>query len=468
MTRCAKSRSSWSAPIIAAVLLLASTAAFAQTPQDPQAGTGPAAGPSAQQPAAAASPAQTPVILGPTREIKLGENTWFRMGFQVQAWFKAAQDRIVQFDGGDGGYALDFYCRRCRIFATGSVVKDVTFNILMEASNFGKADPVTGVKSFVAPVVLDAYGQVKFVNAFQFSAGSILLPLTRNGLQPTTTYVSIDNANVDTTPILQGNSTVLRDLGVQANGFFLDDHLEYRLGVFQGSRAPAVTSGVGGATTQTASHNPPRVVAMASFNFWDTEKGYVNGGHYYGTKKVLGVMLNADYQQLRKVDSPAPGSVKDAYMGLSGAVFINYPLSGSGNAKGGGDEIVGLLQGGLYDGGGRSPADPTSPGTYSAVLRQINLLAELGYFNKALQMSFFGKLEARSIAGYYSDAVKAANNVRWAAVGFKYYVAPANLFNFALQYERVQFPDAPSAGGALPVAQSGTHNLTFQTQMLLY
>ena len=473
MNRCAKQSSTRVAASLASALLLGALSASAQTDKDKTENATGAPAPTEQQPRsgsyvpqpAAAAPAEgTPVMMGPTREVKLAEHTWFRFGFQVQAWFKAAQDRIVQFDGGDGGYALDFYCRRCRLFATGSVVKDITFNLLMEASNFGKADPVTGVKAFVAPQFLDAYGQVKFNNFISLSAGSILLPLTRNGLQPTTTYLSIDNANVDTTPILQGNSTVLRDLGMQANGFFLDDHLEYRLGVFQGTRAPAVTTGTGAGatTTQTAGHNPPRVVAMLSYNLWDTEKGYVNGGHYYGAKKVFGFMVNADYQILRKVDSPGPGFSKDAYMGLSAATFINYPLSGSANPKTGGDELVGLLQFGMYDGGGRSPVDPTSPGTYSAVLRQINLLAEAAYFNKAAQMSFFLKLEARKIAGYYADAVKASNNVQWAAIGLKYYVAPGNLFNFGLQYERVQFPDAPAT------AQNGTHNITFQTQMLLY
>ncbi|HYV66966.1 MAG TPA: hypothetical protein VE964_12035, partial [Myxococcales bacterium] len=195
------------------------------------------------------SPVPTFAVLGPSREIKLAENTWFRFGAQVQAWYKIAQDRITQADGSSGTYAMDFYCRRCRLFTTGSVVKNVFFNVLFEATNLGKGDPATGAKNTVAPnsvplvgvpSVLDAYAQVKFVDAFWLSGGSILLPLSRNGTQPTTTYLSIDVANITTTPVLQGNSNVLRDLGIQANGFFLDNHLEYRVGVFQGSRQAAV------------------------------------------------------------------------------------------------------------------------------------------------------------------------------------------------------------------------------------
>jgi hypothetical protein len=474
--RLAETASRWRSLLFA--LALVAPAAWAQTDQTgadkPQTTeTTPA------KPAEPARGAPLPAFaqLGPSREIKLGENTWFRFGAQVQAWFKVAQDRILQAGGDEGGYAYDFYCRRCRLFTTGSVVKDVYFNILFEASNLGKADVTTGAKSFAAPSILDAYAQVKFADAFWFSGGSILLPLTRNGTQPTTTYLSIDNANVDTTPILQGNTNVIRDLGFQANGFFLANHLEYRLGVFQGSRAPAKVSGT--AVSQTAGHNPPRFVSYLLLNFWDPETGYVNGGHYFGAKKVLGVMGNFDYQILRNQDPsllPAPlpnglNASKNAYYGFSGAAFINYPLSGSPSPKGG-DEFVALLQFGYYDGGFRgtlaSPAAVANVGTYPAVLKQQNYLAEAAYYNHGGHFSIFGKYEQRKISGDYVLAFRQAlpatisPSQTWIAGGLKYYVAPFNLYNFALQYERINNDDAPST------QQGGTNNFTFQMQMILY
>ena len=274
------------------IAMLVAAAASAQTSQTGQQTEKPQAPETAP-----ARPTGTPLPavaqIGPAREIKLAEYTWFRFGAQVQLWFRAAQDRVRQPDGSDGGYAFDFFCRRCRFFTTGSIVKDVYFNVLFEAGNVGRADPVTGARATAVPQVLDAYGQVKFTNAFWLSGGSILMPLTRNGTQPTTTYVSIDTSNVAATPILQGNTNVIRDLGIQANGFFADNHVEYRLGVFQGTRQA-------GMATESAGHNGPRIVAMLSANLWDPETGYVNGGHYYGTRKVLGVMGNFDYQALRK------------------------------------------------------------------------------------------------------------------------------------------------------------------------
>ena len=311
---------------------------------------------------------------------------------------------------------------------------------------------------------------MKFADAFWLSGGSILLPLSRNGLQPTTTYVTIDVSNIAQTSVLQGNSFVLRDLGFQANGFFLANHLEYRLGMFQGSRQPSIA-------TQTASHNAPRFVGMLSYNFWDTETGYVNGGHYYGAKRVLGVMVNADYQIFRKnaPGLPVPGGTanqvaatgqdKNAYYGLSGAVFLNFPLSGTPSPRGG-DEIVGLLQFGYYDGGFRqnstTPFAVTNAGTYPNVLKQTDYLAELGYYNHTGHFSVFGQFEKRMISDDYPAALKIASNQTWIASGVKYYVGPFNFMNFALQYERIINNDAPSA------QQGGTNNLTFQMQTLLY
>ncbi|HET7787789.1 MAG TPA: hypothetical protein VFL36_17590 [Myxococcales bacterium] len=408
---------------------------------------------------------------GPTRELKLGPDTWFRFAVQIQAWAQAHQDRRTAPGTNDGSYGYDFFCRRCRFFTTGSVVKNVFFNFLFEAGNVGKADPVTGAKNPPTPQVLDAYGQVKFADAFWVSAGSILLPLTRNGTQPTTTYLSLDNANVDTSPILQGNTNVIRDLGVQANGFFLDNHLEYRLGVFQGSRQPA------NGTAQTAGHNGPRVVASLMLDFWDPEVGYVNGGHYYGTKKVLGLMGNWDYQSFRKdaPGLPAPtaptanqpaGQDKDAYMGFSAAAFINYPLSGA-PSKTGGDEIAATLQVGYYNGGFATNAAgvTTNQGTYPNVLKQMNYLAEAAYYNHAGHFSVFGKYEKRALSDDNILPLRqsaAIGNVTWIAGGLKYYLAPANLMNLALQYERTIVDDAPAA------QQGGFNTVTLAWQTILY
>ena len=461
----------WSVPLVACSLILASSTALAEEPS-PGTQQTPMVVPTPSAPVEPAAVVKSSPV-GPTGMIRLADDTWLRFGFQLQFWFKAAQDRVKQPDGSDGGYAMDFYCRRCRFIATGSVVRNVSFMLLFESGDLGKADPnsLTGAKAFGRlnpPVLLDAWGSLRLHNAFTISAGNILLPLTRNGMQPTTTYLSIDNANVDTTPALQGNTVALRDLGAQISGFLFGDHLEYRVGLFQGTRAPAMmTADIPPITTQNASHNMFRTVAMLQLNLWDPEKGYFNGGHYFGRKKVLGVSGSFDYQKLGTDDFPA-GISKDPYFGISSAAFINYPLTGAADPLNGGDELVALAQFGYYDGGGKIPVDITMPGTYPAVIRQINLLGEAAYYNKNLKLSLFGKFEMRRIYAAYPDEAlpKANNNAMWIAGGLKYYVAE-QMMNFGLQYERVLFPDA-FYPGAPSTTQSATHNVTVQMQLFLY
>jgi hypothetical protein len=157
-------------------------------------------------------------------------------------------------------------------------------------------------------------------------------------------------------------------------------------------------------------------------------------------------------------------------MGISAAAFINYPLSGK-DAKGG-DEVVGLVQWGMYDGGMVDPAAAAGSAlpSYPAVLKQTNLLVEAAYFNKGLSASVFGKYEFRSIDGGYADATKATNNVSWLAFGLKYYFAPANMYNLALQFERTSFPDANIVAPVSPAVakQDASNALTLQLQMVLY
>ena len=195
----------------------------------------------------------------------------------------------------------------------------------------------------------------------------------------------------------------------------------------------------------------------------------MNGGHYFGAKRVLGVMLNADYQILRNQDPVAlsgtasgVGLSKNPYYGLSGAVFMNLPLSGAPSPRGG-DEFVALLQFGYYDGGARVTA-PTNPGTYPNVLKQTNYLAEAAYYNHGGHFSIFGKFEERKISSDFPAALQATQNQWWLAGGVKYYVAPFNLYNFALQYERNNFFNSDN----IPNQQSGTNAITFQMQLILY
>ncbi len=130
----------------------------------------------------------------------------------------------------------------------------------------------------------------------------------------------------------------------------------------------------------------------------------------------------------------------------------------------GGDELAALLQFGYYDGGFTQTAAgvTTNPGTYSNILKQTNYLAEAAYYNHAAKFSVFGKYEMRKISDDYVAPLKAASNQTWIAGGLKYYIAPANLMNLTLQYERINNDDVPGT------QQGGTNNFTLAWQTILY
>ena len=104
----------------------------------------------------------------------------------------------------------------------------------------------------------------------------------------------------------------------------------------------------------------------------------------------------------------------------------------------------------------------TNTGTYPNVLKQTNYLAEAAYYNHTGHFSVFGKWEMRKISDDYVTALKVGSNQMWIAGGLKYYLAPANMMNIALQYERVINNDAPAT------QQGGTNNLTLAWQTILY
>ena len=158
--------------------------------------------------------------------------------------------------------------------------------------------------------------------------------------------------------------------------------------------------------------------------------------------------------------------LKGAFFSLPELAFVNIR---KGSMAWIGPEVLPGLAGeaaqfGYYDGGLTTTAAgvTTNPGTYPNVLKQTNYLAEAAYYNHAGRFSVFGKFERRMVSGDYSTAVKAASNQTWIAGGVKYYLAPANLMNLILQYERVINNDAPGT------QQGGTNNLTLAWQTILY
>jgi hypothetical protein len=133
--------------------------------------------------------------------------------------------------------------------------------------------------------------------------------MTHNTLHSSASLLSWDyfsysflHSNVFGTPA--SPSPVGRDAGVQLRGLVVDNHLEYRVGLFQGKRREP--------GAEIGSQNMFRATGRVQVNVLDPETGFFYGGTYLGTKSVLSIGGTFD--------------VQDDYQLFGGDVFVDLPV----------------------------------------------------------------------------------------------------------------------------------------------
>ncbi len=316
--------------------------------------------------------------------IKVNDNVNFKLGFQFQGWADWSQSATT------GGTAQNLYVRRARLIMGGQVAKDVTFFFQTDSGNLGKVNPATGVKqTSTGFVIQDAWISWKLNDAFILDAGHFLVPLSRNILQSTLSFFTLDISPTSTVMAGPTQTNGLRDNGFQAKGYLVDGgRLEYRAAVMQGVR-------------DAASQNSFRTAGYLQYNFFETERGYVFAGTNLGTKKILNVSGGVDVQ-------------KD-YKAYSGDVFTTIPV-----AKG--DEVGGQVQWIHYDGGDFLKTIP----------EQDDVLVEAAYYLSKAKIQPFLKYESQKFA---SDVDSAKDQDRFGG-GLSWYVSGQNV-KITAQYLRV-------------------------------
>jgi hypothetical protein len=314
--------------------------------------------------------------------IKVNDNVNFKFGFQFQGWADWSQSAA------DGGYAQNLFVRRARLLMGGQVAKDVTFFFQTDSGNLGKV--TNGVKATnTGFIIQDAWVSWKIDDAFILDAGLFLVPLSRNILQSTLSFYTLDISPTSTVMAGPTQTVGLRDTGVQAKGYLVDGgRLEYRAAVMQGVR-------------DAASRNSLRTAGYLQYNFFEKEKGYVFAGTNLGKKKVLNVNGGFDVQ-------------KD-YKAYSGDVFASIPV-------GKGDEIGGQVQLIHYDGGD----------FIRTIQKQDDVLVEAAYYLSKAKVQPFLKYESQKFA---YDVDKGKDQERLGG-GLSYYVSGQN-FKITAQYLRV-------------------------------
>jgi hypothetical protein len=254
------------------------TAQTTAPPAAPETGPAPVA-PAEVAPAAPPPSAFTPLkIESPNASIKLG--------LLAQPQFES----IGSPNPALSGTSNNLYLRRIRLLVGGSLFGKFEYFFDTDSPNLNKAN-AEGVKS-AALGVQDAFVTFKaYEDYFKIDAGYMLPPLAHNALQSAGTLYGWDyfansfrHANA-----FNSEGDVGRDAGVQLRGLVADNHLEYRVGVFQGLRQPA-------SMTEVAAHNFFRVAGRVQLNLLDPETGFFYAGTYLGTKRVLSFGASYDFQ----------------------------------------------------------------------------------------------------------------------------------------------------------------------------
>ena len=293
-----------------------------------------------------------------------------KFGVQGQMWADWTQDA-----SGAQNYQQNFYLRRARLIMAGDIGKDIDFF-------FETDDPKLGItpKNLATGFILqDALMEWKPATQFQVGAGLFIVPFSRNGLQSTLSYVTLDISPISTVSNTSLQSCALRDTGFQFKGFFAKERLQYRVGAFDGER-------------DASGHNSLRTAGYFQYDFFDREKTYLFTGTALGKQKILAVDAGADKQ--------------GSYRGYSANTAAALPVNG-------GDEVAAQFQYIHYDGRTK----------FSAIANQNDFLLEAAYYVHQAKIQPFLKYEAQDFVA----ASNGSKDINRFGLGASYYIRGQNL-----------------------------------------
>jgi len=271
----------------------------------------PAAAPAEPAPAAAppAPPPAPPNVFESLKiESKNGSAT-LKVGLLLQPQYEA----LGSPDAAHEGTSNNLFIRRTRLLVGGTLFKTFEYFFDTDAPNLfrGSTDPTppagmgmpngpaTGTKGGTGIVVQDAFATWKaYEDMIKFDVGYMLTPGAHNALQGAGTLLGLDYfANsFNHSNQFNGGAPVGRDAGVEVRGLLLDNHIEYRAGLFQGLRKPGTNPTMTDATGDVAAQNMFRFAGRIQVNLLDAETGFFYAGTYLGKKKIVSVGAALDMQ----------------------------------------------------------------------------------------------------------------------------------------------------------------------------
>src|SRR6478735_1866772 len=353
-------------------------APVAAPPTDPAAAPAP---PAPAPPPPATTAVEVPQEPPPTTfdPLKIeSKNATLKIGLLLQPQYEAisAGTSVSGVTAGEDthkGMSNNLFIRRTRLLVGGSLFKTFEYFFDTDVPNLFKGDQNvvggmtpsngTGVKGGTNLIVQDAFGTWKAAeDAFKVDIGYMLTPGAHNALQGAGTLYGLDyfaNSFIHSTLFNSNVNPAGRDAGLQFRGLVHDNHLEYRLGIFQGKRND-------GTADQVAGQNMFRLAGRVQVNILDAETGFFYAGSYLGKKRILSVGAAYDFQ--------------DDYKHWAVDGFLDMPLGPGG--------LTAQVNVGGWKGG-----DFTTPPLTDSVTA---IMAEAGYRFDAIPISPIVKFEQLS------------------------------------------------------------------------
>ena len=225
------------------------------------------------------------------------QSATLKVGLLLQPQYEA----IGSPDAQHTGTSNNLFLRRTRLLVGGTLFKNFEYFFDTDAPNLFHTTPDgSGAKTSQGIVVQDAMATWKaYEDMVKFDAGYMLTPGAHNALQGAGTLLGLDyfsNSFRHTDVFNAQTQPVGRDAGIEIRGLLLDNHIEYRAGLFQGYRKPQTAPPMGGGTGDVASQNMFRFAGRIQINLLDAETGFFYAGTYLGKKKIVSVGGALDMQ----------------------------------------------------------------------------------------------------------------------------------------------------------------------------
>ncbi len=334
------------------------------------------------------------------------DDVTINFGFGGQFWTDWLQDATAA-TAGNQGYSQSFELRRARFLLGGNFGPNISFF-------FDTDDPKLGLTPknlSTGFIIQDAWLEHKVNNYFALTGGEMLLPSSRQNLQSPFSLYTLDFSAVSTISISALQESGFRDMGLQARGYFFNDHFQYRGGVFEGERD---------ANGRDALHP----ALYLQYDFFSPEKEYAYTGTALGKRKILAFDVGGDKQS--------------SYRSESANIASDTPVNG-------GDEAGLNLTYYHFDGRNK----------FTAIPDQNNFLGEFDYYIHQAKFQPFLKWETQRFVA----AVNNTKDINRIGFGANYYVRAQNL-KFTFQWLRAQ----PQNGSTI----RPSNELTMQMQAFYF